>query len=108
MPLLSETRTYFSVAYEDREEVKKMGGMWDKDKKRWYVEKWMDLIPFIRKWDLLEPTKYLKVSGMSIEKTEGDENSGSLERRCVYAQDLYDLWNNKYISTRCYSLTENK
>lgn len=99
MPLLSGTRTYFSVEYDDKEEVKKMGGRWDKHNKKWYAESGTDLIPFIRKWELSEPTSQLKITESTNVDSVGD-NKANLERRCIYPQDLYNLWNQPH-SIQC-------
>ena len=102
MALLSGTRTYFSVEYDQREEIKRMGGKWDKDMKKWFVDAGANLIPFLRIYDLSEPTKDLKIS----ESTNMDsvvDNKASLEkeRRCIYPQDLYNLWNQPSHSIQC-------
>jgi len=101
MPLLSERRTYFSVEYDEREEIKRMGGRWDKDRKRWFVEEGTDLIPFIRKWDLADPTKYLKISeSRNVDSVLDSKDSEDRVSRCIYAKDLYNLWNHPH-SIQC-------
>ena len=101
MPLLSERRTYFSVEYDQREEIKRMGGKWDKDMKKWFAEAGMDLIPFIRAWNLSEPTKNLKISESTNVDSVGDsKDSRDTVRQCIYPKDLYALWNHPH-STQC-------
>ena len=45
----SANLTYLRSTYEDRQEIKTLGAVWDKVHKRWYVPAHMDLSPF-RKW----------------------------------------------------------
>ena len=101
MPLLSESTTYFSVEYDQREEIKRMGGKWDKDMKKWFAEAGMDLIPFIRAWNLSEPTKNLKISESTNVDSVGDsKDSRDTVRQCIYPKDLYALWNHPH-SIQC-------
>ncbi|WP_412058719.1 DUF5710 domain-containing protein [Bartonella sp. DGB2] len=43
-------RIYLAVPYGDKEEAKKLGALWDKEAKSWYVEAGTDLSAF-QKWD---------------------------------------------------------
>src|SRR5271165_214344 len=46
-------RTYLAVPYEDRNQVKSLGGRWDREAKAWYVPHGANSEPF-RQWALLD------------------------------------------------------
>lgn len=89
MSILSDQRTYFVVNYDDKDDMKRMGGCWDPIMKRWYVLEGMNLVPFIRRWNLAEKAKI----EVQCEKKEVEPEKPV--RRCIYAVDLYNIWNNK-------------
>lgn len=89
MSILSDQRTYFIVGYDDKDDMKKMGGCWDPIMKRWYVLEGMDLVPFIRRWNLAEKGNMVQGKSKIEDKTEKPV------RQCIYAVDLYNIWNSK-------------
>ena len=45
-----ETRFYKNVAYDDKDAFKQLGGLWDAEKKKWYVFPCNRFLRQINKW----------------------------------------------------------
>ena len=46
---MSEQKIYLDCPYSEKDQVKKLGGLWDSEKRKWYITDDMDSQPF-SKW----------------------------------------------------------
>jgi hypothetical protein len=43
-------KCYIDCPYEQKDKARKMGAKWDSDRKKWYVERGMNVQPFFELW----------------------------------------------------------
>jgi|694.fasta_scaffold77331_6 hypothetical protein len=76
---LLKDRIYLSVKYEDKEEIKKKGGYWDIELKKWYILKTNEKkVQILKKYEIIQMylKKEKKEINKEIEYTDNNENNG--------------------------------
>jgi len=83
--IIYNDRIYYKIPFEEKDDAKEFGAMWDKNKRLWYITSKVDKSRFLRwnKIDLLPKKKLIK---KSINKSKSEE----LIEHLSHLNDLYE------------------
>lgn len=79
---LLKERIYLSVKYEDKEEIKKKGGLWDIESKKWYILKTNEkIVQILKKYEIIQ---------MFIKKIKNEFIPIEIKKDIEYTNNIID------------------